>query len=369
VSTTKEKFASLYRAERTRSTGDAADRHPFRKGAIFAAIAAVLFGVTTPFIQMAGVGAGPIPTAALLYGGAALASLDRFGKRSSREAPVRMSALPRLSLVAAFGAVLAPVCLAWGLQRTGALGASLLLNFEGAFTVVLGWLLFREEVGRRAGLALVLMAAAGACLVYRAGSGGFGWRAIAIVVATFAWALDNTLTRPLADMNPTQVVRWKASFGALFSFALAGIIGQPFPPLRNALALLGCGALGYGLSLRFYLRAQRAIGAGRTGSVFAIAPFIGAIAAWVLGDHMVGPLTIVAACLFIAALYLHLTERHEHGHTHEVLEHEHAHRHDDGHHDHSHDPRIEGEHSHVHRHAGVTHAHGHGPDTHHRHSH
>jgi hypothetical protein len=34
-----------------------------------------------------------------------------------------------------------------------------------------------------------------------------------------------------------------------------------------ALALLAIGATGYGLSLRFYLLAQRAFGAARTGSV------------------------------------------------------------------------------------------------------
>jgi drug/metabolite transporter (DMT)-like permease len=350
-------------------SGHTNDRHPFRQGALFAVIAAVFFGVTTPFVQIAGSGAGALSTAALLYAGAALASMGRFGRRSDREAPVRRSSVPRLLLVAAFGAFLAPVFLAWGLQHTGAVGASLLLNFEGAFTVLLGWLVYREEVSRRVGLALVLMAAGGACLVYRASSEAFGWGAMGIVAATLSWALDNTLTRPLADLDPTQVVRWKASLGALFSLALAGVVRQPFPRIPSALALLGCGAIGYGLSLRFYLRAQRAIGAGRTSSVFALAPFVGAIVSWLLGDRAAGALTIVAACLFLAALYLHLSEQHEHVHTHDELEHEHAHRHDDGHHDHVHDPPAPGEHSHAHRHAAHTHAHGHGPDTHHRHSH
>src|SRR5262245_15350344 len=168
-----------------------------------------------------------------------------------------MSSFPRLLLVAAFGAVIAPVCLAWGLQHTGAVGASLLLNFEAAFTVLFGWLLFREHIGGRVGLALGLMGAAGACLVYRASSNDVGWGAIAIAPATIAWALDNALTRPMADLDPTQVVRWKASFGAILSFALSSLVRQPFPPLRGAMVLLACGALGYGLSLRFYLRAQR----------------------------------------------------------------------------------------------------------------
>jgi drug/metabolite transporter (DMT)-like permease len=354
--------------QNNRRVEDQLRANPLRRGTLSALVAATLFGVTTPFIQMAGKTAGPVPTAALLYAGAALASVDPLGRRN-REAPVSMSSFPRLLLVAAFGAVVAPVCLAWGLQHTGAVGASLLLNFEAAFTVLFGWWFFREHVGRRVGLALALMAVAGGCLVYRGSSNGFGWGAIAIVGATVAWALDNALTRPLADLDPTQVVRHKASFGALFSFALSSIVRQPFPPLRDGLVLLACGALGYGVSLRFYLQAQRVMGAGRTGSVFAMAPFIGAVAAWLLGDRSAGPLTAVAACLFLVALYLHWTERHEHVHTHEELEHEHAHRHDDEHHDHVHDPPVDGEHSHRHRHAETTHAHPHGPDAHHRHSH
>ena len=48
------------------------------------------------------------------------------------------------------------------------------------------------------------------------------------------------------------------------------------PSVATAIALFAVGATGYGLSLRFYLLAQRAFGAARTGSVFAFAPFIGA---------------------------------------------------------------------------------------------
>jgi len=346
------------------------DRNPFRRGTVSAVIAAILFGVTTPFIQIAGKGAGAFPTAALLYAGAALASVERPGARRDREAPVQLGSLPRLLVVAIFGAVVAPACLAWGLQHTGAVGASLLLNFEAVFTVLFGWVFFHEHVGRRLTLALALMTGAWVCLVYPANVGGIGWGALAIVGATLAWALDNALTRPMADLSPTGVVRWKASLGTVFSFALSStVFRQPFPSLRSAVVLLLCGALGYGISLRFYLRAQRAIGAGRTGSIFAIAPFVGAIAAWFLGDRTAGALTAVAACLFVVALYLHLTEKHEHRHSHDEFEHEHAHRHDDGHHDHVHDLPVDGEHSHVHRHPTQIHSHSHGPDIHHRHSH
>ena len=48
---------------------------PIAVGVALAAIAAVAFGVTTPVVAWAGRGLGPFATAALLYAGAAVASL------------------------------------------------------------------------------------------------------------------------------------------------------------------------------------------------------------------------------------------------------------------------------------------------------
>jgi hypothetical protein len=139
------------------------------------------------------------------------------------------------------------------------------------------------------------------------------------------------------------------------------------PPLRPALVLLVCGATGYGLSLRLYLTAQRRIGAARTGSVFALAPFVGASVAIAFGDRALDWLTALAAALFGFGVYLHASEHHEHEHHHDPVEHDHPHRHDDGHHDHTHDPPVGGEHSHAHRHGALVHSHEHAPDLHHDH--
>jgi drug/metabolite transporter (DMT)-like permease len=345
--------------------------NPMARGGLFALAAAVAFGITTPLVKKLGVGAGPFPTAMLLYAGAALASAPWIGRRASTEASLRRRQVPRLVAVTLAGGLLAPACLAWGLQHTSATSASLLLNFEAAFTVLLGWCFYREHLGRRVVAALVLMLAGGACLVGAEASQtwALGWGALAVMVAALGWALDNALTRPLADFDPLEVVRWKSAMGAGLALALALTLSQSFPKSLEVVGLLACGAIGYGVSLRLYLLAQRRVGAGRTGSIFALAPFIGAAVAWAMGERAVGVTTMAAALLFGLGVYLHLTERHGHGHLHEPVEHEHAHRHDDGHHEHRHDPIIAGEHSHPHRHARLRHDHPHGPDAHHQHRH
>jgi hypothetical protein len=127
--------------------------------------------------------------------------------------------------------------------------------------------------------------------------------------------------------------------------------------------------VGYGLSLRLYLLAQRRIGAGRTASAFALAPFVGAAAGWALGDRPATLFTGLAALLFALGAYLHATEGHAHGHVHEPLAHEHLHRHDDGHHTHAHREPVPEPHSHWHVHAPLAHDHPHAPDLHHSHRH
>ena len=345
---------------------------PIAAGTALAALAALAFGIATPFIQRFGTGLGPLSTASLLYLGAALGALSRPGRGTDRrEAAVALRHLPRLLVVALFGAALAPTLFAWGLQRVPATYGSLLLNGEAVFTVGLAALLYREHVGRRVALAVLLMFAGGAVTVAGASSAGsLGLPgALAVVAAVLCWALDNVLTRPLADLDPAGVVRVKSLCGAALTGALGFSLGEPRPGAAALAGLLACGATGYGLSLRLYLLAQRRIGAGRTGSVFAVAPFVGALVAILLGDRSFGVVTLAAAVLFATGLTLHLTEGHGHEHVHDALLHDHAHAHDDGHHDHPHETSPAGVHAHPHRHVARTHSHPHGPDAHHRHPH
>jgi hypothetical protein len=173
----------------------------------------------------------------------------------------------------------------------------------------------------------------------------------------------------LAERDPGQVVLAKAALGVVATSVLAITFGEPWPAAPAALGLLVVGATGYGLSLRFYLLAQRAFGAARTGSVFAFAPFIGAALAVGLGDRSLGWPLLLGAVLMLSGVVLHLMESHQHDHDHEPLDHEHAHRHDDAHHVHPHEPMPAGEHSHRHHHAALRHGHAHVPDAHHLHRH
>ena len=349
---------------------DRTDVLPAFRGGLIALLAAFLFGVSTPLVQRYGAGVGSFTTAALLYAGAALVGA-LLRRPREREAQVRRVDVPRVTLMAFFGAGVGPVALAWGLQHTSGTSASLMLTLEAVFTAVLARLWYHETLDRRVTLAMSLLTAGGMLLVLDRAGAGNGQVAglLAVMLATAAWGVDNSLSRTVAGRDPGQVVMLKGAIGAVATTAIAVGFGEPVPSVWHALALLGIGATGYGLSLRFYLLAQRAFGAARTGSVFAFAPFVGAVVAVALGDRTGSGWMLVGAALMIIGIVLHLAEQHSHAHQHLPLAHEHAHNHADGHHEHVHDQMPSDVHSHGHQHAPAWHTHEHVPDEHHSHQH
>ena len=344
--------------------------NPIVSGTVMALASAAAFGSTTPLVQRFGRGVGPFTTAAVLYAGAALVSATLV--RREQSSWPRRDAL-RVAVVALLGAVVAPMALAWGLQRTSGVSASLLLNLEAVFTVLLARAIWREPIGGRIALAVTVIVAGGVVLLWPTAGVSRGEAAaagsLAVVAATLAWAADNVIGRPLADRDPARVVLAKSALGAALSAVLGRALGEHAPGLTAGLALGACGAVGYGASLHLYLRAQRALGAARTGSIFAAAPFLGAALAWVMGEGRAGAAPWVAGALCAAGVWLHLTEAHEHDHFHDAFEHDHMHRHDDGHHDHVHAREPRGAHSHPHEHHALRHTHAHAPDLHHGHDH
>jgi drug/metabolite transporter (DMT)-like permease len=347
-----------------------AEKTQIRRGVGLAAAAALAFGATVPLLKLASAGVGVFVCGSLLYLGAAGAAGSALLLRRSPGTTdlLRGRALVRLLGLALLGAVCAPALLVVGVKRADAVTTSLLLTLEAPFTMLLARLLFHEHLGRRALAAAALILGGAMLAVSPSGSAGAaGWGAAFVAAAMLVWAVDNTVSRTFADRDPITVVACKGLLGGLLSAFVAAVAGEPRPALAQGAALVAIGAVGYGASLVLYLRAQSLIGAARTASVFAAAPFVGSAVALALGAPWPGWALALAAALMLAGVWLHASERHRHRHHHHPIRHEHLHTHDDGHHTHVHDPMPAGPHSHAHDHDAVTHEHEHSEDLHHRH--
>ena len=349
------------------------ERTQIRRGVGLAAAAALAFGATVPLLKLASAGVGVFKTSALLYLGAATAAgIVIVARRRERvRATWRGADIARLLGLAALGAVCAPALLVVGVKRTDPVTTSLLLTLEAPFTMLLARLLFREHLGRRALVAAALILAG--ALLAAVASGGAGTAGVPgsgaafVAAAMLVWALDNAVSRTFADRDPLVVVGLKGMLGGALSVNISAAVREPGVPIGALAAIAAIGAVGYGLSLVLYLRAQALVGAARTASVFAAAPFVGSAVALALGAPWPGVAVALAAALMLAGVWLHASERHHHRHHHHPVRHEHLHTHDDGHHTHTHDPMPAGPHSHVHDHDAVTHEHEHSEDLHHRH--
>ena len=345
-----------------------------RRTAIACALAsAALFGASTPLAKLLLGEVSPWLLAAILYLGSGLGLAVWLALRPRAQRPdlIASQDWPWLAGAIACGGVIAPVLLMFGLARTDAGAAALLLNLEAVLTAVIAWTAFRENVDRRVFAGMLAIVAGGVLLAWeQAPRAGSLAGPLLVAAACLAWAIDNNLTRKVSGGDAVVIASLKGLVAGGINLALALAAGSALPPAGAAAAAGLLGLLGYGVSLVLFILALRDLGTARTGAYFSVAPFFGAaLALALLGERPAEPFWIAAA-LMAAGVWLHLTERHEHLHAHEVLEHSHAHVHD-AHHRHAHDFPWDGREPHVHRHRHepLVHAHPHYPDLHHRHGH
>jgi drug/metabolite transporter (DMT)-like permease len=336
-------------------------------GALSALASAVLFGAATPAAKALLARLTVFQLAGLLYLGAAIGiaprALWRYGDRPPLDAITRR----RLAGAVLFGGIAGPVLLLLGLRSATAGSVSLLLNVEVAATVLLGTLVFGEALGARGWFGVGGVVAAGTML-----SWGGGWpgvlSALFVAAACTCWGLDNNFTAHIDTMSPSETTLWKTAIAGTTNLLIGVALAPITAPATTIAVALGVGAVCYGVSIALYITAAHERGAIRAQSIFAAAPFVGAILSWAVLHEPIEGVQVVAAVFFVGALALLTFDRHSHAHAHEPLSHTHSHRHDDGHHDHDHvDRPAEGRHTHWHDHGATAHAHPHVADLHHRH--
>jgi drug/metabolite transporter (DMT)-like permease len=250
------------------------------------------------------------------------------------------------------------------LDRTPASTVSLLLNLELVATVLIARLFLHEQIGRRAALGIIAVAASGIVL---AGGPDAAWAGGALLVAgaCLCWGVDNAITASLDAWSPAQITLVKGvvagTVNLTIGMAIAGV-----PAAGPAIGALAVGALGYGLSITMWITGARQLGAARGQAVFALAPFIGAALSWAVHDDDLGASFAIAFAMSLAGVLIVATAQHGHEHHHHRLEHAHPIDPDDPHHA---PAAIEMLGEQQHRHLELSHTHEHLPDLHHRHDH
>lgn len=278
-------------------------------GIFLAVLAAALYALNSPLSKLLLDSVPPTLMAGILYlgagaGMAAIALARRIFKPQKREARLTAAELPYTVAMILLD-IAAPICLLFGLRLTTAANASLLNNFEIVATAIVALFAFREKIGLRLWLGILLVTLSCLLLSFEnAASLQFSYGSLFILLACVCWGIENNCTRKISSKDPMQIVLLKGIFSGTGSLVIGLCVGERVYSAWSVFAVLAVGFTAYGLSIFFYVYAQRSLGAARTSAYYAVAPFIGTFLSLLLFREMPHYTFFIALALMAAGAWL-----------------------------------------------------------------
>lgn len=283
-------------------------REKQKQAVFFAILAAALYAINAPISKLL---LDKVPTAmmaAFLYLGAGLGLalieiIQKKTNRAGKEKPLTKKELPYTIGMVVLD-IAAPLFLMAGLTMTTAANASLLNNFEIVATSVIALAIFHEAISRRLWLAIGLVTFASMILSFEdISSFSFSIGSVFVLLACICWGFENNCTRMLSEKSPVEIVIIKGFCSGTGSFLIALIVGEKIPGFGYIFGVLALGFVAYGLSIFFYIYAQRYLGAAKTSAYYAISPFIGVAVSFVICREAPTPWFLLALFLMILGTY------------------------------------------------------------------
>ena len=231
-----------------------------KKGIAFAILAAALYSINAPFSKLLLGFMPPTLMAGFLYVGAGIgitfiALIRKMKKHETKELKLTKSELP-YTIAMIILDIAAPICLLFGLNATTAANAISPRLWFGIFFITLSCgILSFEDVS----------------------SLHFSYGSLFVLLSAICWGFENNCTRKISSKDPLQIVLLKGIFSGIGSLIIGLYMGERTASLWSVFAVLCIGFIAYGLSIYFYVYAQRLLGAARTSAYYAVAPFIATI--------------------------------------------------------------------------------------------
>lgn len=254
----------------------------------FALMAAVFYGINTPFSKLLLNYVEPTFMAAFLYLGAGIGVgvmyFFHIGKEDKAERLTKKDLPYTIAMIILD--IAAPIFLMLGIRTGCASNASLLGNFEIVATTMIAVLFFKEKVSIKLWIAIGLITASSIVLSFEGiESFNFSLGSLFVIIATCCWGLENNCTRKISNRSTYEIVTIKGLFSGAGSFVTAVIIGESIPTVKYIAYVLVLGFVAYGLSIFLYVRAQRDLKVAKTSAYYATAHFIGTFLAFIINNE------------------------------------------------------------------------------------
>lgn len=335
-------------------------------------MAAALYAVNVPLSKLLLNYVEPTMMASFLYLGAGVGLFlyglveKATGKVIKRE-PLTKKELPYTIAMVVLD-IAAPILLMFGIIMTNSASVSLLNNFEIVATSIIALVVFKEVISKRLWIAISLVTIASAILSFDGeGSFVFNKGSLFVLGACICWGFENNCTRMISNKSSIEIVVIKGTFSGLGSLIVALLMEEKIPSVQWVLCVMLLGFVAYGLSIHFYIMAQKDLGAAKTSAYYSVAPFLGVVFSILILNERPKIQFYVALVIMIISTYIMVKDTIKLQHTHEH-EHIHTHEHSHGGIVHVHEHKHIHTHIHIHDSDGDNHTHEH-ELTNHQHSH
>ncbi|HRR54060.1 MAG TPA: DMT family transporter [Candidatus Methanomethylicus sp.] len=291
-------------------------------GYLGATAAAMLFGISSTFNKIALASVPPLLIAGMIYaiGGILLLAfrisplneliINLLATPTQTEGRITGNDYRVLAFIIMCGSILAPILQLYGLNQSTAVNASLLLNAEVLFTVLIALAFWKERGSIKDYLAVCTILVGVALLTTNGQLQDLSFDGIAgnllIVGACLFWGIDNNLSKKLSKKRDLLLVTGLKCLigGAALLFMAYMVNGGLCFPLDALPYLLSVGALSIALSILFFTFALREIGAMRTGVVYSLSALFGAVLAFLVLGEPFSLIQLLAGLMMIIGVYL-----------------------------------------------------------------
>ena len=273
-----------------------------RKAVIFAVLAAALYALSTPFSKVIMNEIPPSFMAGFLYLGAGTGMLITNAFRKDTTTSVKAfshSDMPYLIGMVVLD-IIAPIMLMLALTSSPAANISLINNFEIVATSVIALIIFREKISGKLWTGIILITVASIMLSFEGTESlVFTKYSVFALIACVAWGFENNCTRKLSSGDPIKIVVIKGLGSGIGAIIVALCAGEQISLSVNILYALLLGFVAYGLSVFFYIKAQKELGAAKTSAYYAVSPFIGALLSLIIYRSLPNLLFLLSCMIMV----------------------------------------------------------------------
>lgn len=237
-----------------------------------------------------------------------------FRKSQRKTLDVKSKKMTMILLIL-LGAVEASGTLSYtlGLQETSATNASILVNSETIFAILMGIMIFREKLTKQEMLPFFLIVTGSILIPVGTDMYRNNWELsdfmmgdLLVMISGFFYCLDTFIAKKLSDNIKTRhIVHIMSCTGAIMALSLMVFFEIPFDITLEQFSVMSVvGFLGIGVTMMLFVMALRLIGAVRTVLIYSTTTVFSIVYSALILSETITLLNVSSAAFVLVGLFV-----------------------------------------------------------------